>query len=285
MRTILRPCLLGMAYLLLAGTFGCIEGDKAGHDGASARDTGGKAKSGETKKEDDLPPGDPATGRQVASLDEEGPNPNVFLEVVGDRRRVLVNSQVCLREGMLEQLLTKKRMKEHEAILAADVDARNIHLALVAARAEPGSPVRFQPKFQPPTGTTIKITLEYPLHLAPDPKEKGKFVRITSDKETTRIRAQRWIRGSKTKKDLDTDWVFAGSILSPDPLDKTKPPFYRANEGDVICVSNFDTAMLDVPFNSSKDNDDLAFEACTSRIPEEKTPVVVILEPVLAKKK
>ena len=61
----------------------------------------------------------------------------------------------------------------------------------------------FQPKFQPPTGTTIKITLEYPLRLAPDPKQKGKFVRVTGAKETTRVRAQRWVRGSKTKKDLD----------------------------------------------------------------------------------
>ena len=43
--------------------------------------------------------------------------------------------------------------------------------------------------------------------------------------------------------------------------------------------------MLDLPINSSKDNDDLAFEAHTERIPDLETPVLVILEPVLAAKK
>src|SRR4029077_11883847 len=93
--------------------------------------------------------------------------------------------------------------------------------------------------------------------------------------------AQRWVRNVKTKKILEHDWVFAGSVLIPDPLDNTKKPFYAANDGDVICVSNFDTAMLDLPINSTKDNDELQFEAFTERIPEFGTKVRVILEPVL----
>jgi hypothetical protein len=193
---------------------------------------------------------------------------NVYLEIDGEQRRVLVDAYVCLRKGMLEQLLTRKRTKEHEAILAADVDARDIHLALVAAKATPGSPVKFRPKFEAPTGAAVKITLEY--------QDKGKTVRVP---------AQQWVRNVKSGKDLDTDWVFAGSILIPDPLDRKKQPYYGANDGDVICISNFDTALLDVPFNSPKDNDDLAFEAHTDRIPPLETPVTVILEPVVAKKK
>ena len=43
--------------------------------------------------------------------------------------------------------------------------------------------------------------------------------------------------------------------------------------------------MLDVPFSSPKDNDDLAFEAHTDRIPPVDTPVLIILEPVPAKRK
>jgi hypothetical protein len=193
---------------------------------------------------------------------------NVFLEIDGDKRRVLVNSTVCLRKGQLEQLLTKKSTKEHEAILSADVDARSIHLALTLAGAEPGSPVKFRPKFTPPSGEKIKISLEY--------QEKGKTVRVA---------AQSWIRNIKTRKDLDTDWVFAGSTLFQDPMNAKAPPHYLANDGDVICIANFDSAMLDVPFNSAKDNDDLAFEAHTERIPALETPVVVILEPAPAKKK
>jgi hypothetical protein len=193
---------------------------------------------------------------------------NVVVEIDGKQKRVLVNAYVCLRQGQLEQLLTRKRTKEHEAILAADVDARNIHAALNLAGAVEGSPVKFRPKFVAPTGAAIKVTLEY--------KDKGKTIRVP---------AQEWIRNSKSKKDLDTDWVFGGSVLIPDPFDKTKQPYYGANDGDIICISNFDTAMLDVPFNSPKDNDELAFEAHTERIPALETPVLVILEPVPAKKK
>lgn len=195
---------------------------------------------------------------------------NVTLEVMPDKsRRVLVKAEVCLREGILEQLLTKAGTKLHEAILAADIDARDIHLALTLAGAEAGKPVSFDPKFMPPTGTTVKIFLEF--------MDNGK---------PRRVPAQEWLRNRKTKKDLDTDWVFAGSRLEPNEIDPaTKKPRYAANIGDVICISNFDSALLDVPFNSPKDNDELSFEAHTARIPPEKTAVTVILEPVLAKKK
>jgi hypothetical protein len=193
---------------------------------------------------------------------------NIFLEVQGQQRRVRVNAEVCLREGMLEQLVTKKRQKEHEAILAADIDARELHLALALTGAEPGRTVQFRPKLVPPSGTAIKIFLEY--------KDKGKLIRVP---------AQQWIRNVKTKKDFHTDWVFAGSMLIEDPLDKTKKPFYAANDGDVITVVNFEGACVDVPFLSTKDNAELDFEAHTDRIPPLKTPVAVILEPVVQKKK
>jgi len=191
---------------------------------------------------------------------------NVYLEVEGDKRRVLVQAYVCLRKGFLEQLLTRKRTKEHEAILAADIDAADLHKALLLTGAEPGKPVQFVPKFMPPSGAPIKISLEY--------EDKGK---------KTRRPASEWVRNRKTQKDLEHDWVFAGSRLFPDPEDNTKKPFYGANDGDVICVSNFDTALLDLPVDSSKDNDDLSYEANTERIPELETPVLIILEPVLSK--
>lgn len=193
---------------------------------------------------------------------------NITLEVQGEKRRVRVESEVCLREGLLEQLLTKKGQKVHEAILAADIDARELHLALTLAGAEPGRPVQFRPKLMAPSGTTIKIFLEY--------KKDGKEVRIP---------AQQWIRNFKSKKDFHSDWVFAGSVLIPNPFDKTKKPFYGANDGDVISIVNFESACLDVPFLSTKDNADLDFEAHTERIPAMKTPVAVILEPVVEKKK
>jgi hypothetical protein len=211
-------------------------------------------------------PASPAAVSGSAKKVEVGKN--VFLEVQGDKRRVLINAYVCLREGMLEQLMCRKQTKEHEAILAADLDARTIHKALLVAGAEAGSPVRFTPKFQPPHGTTIKITLQY--------QDKGKPATVP---------AQQWVRDSRTRKNLAVDWVFAGSRLVEDPIDKNAPPFYAANDGDVICVSNFDAALLDLPINSPKDWSARAFEAHTERIPPLETPVLVILEPVPGAKK
>jgi hypothetical protein len=188
---------------------------------------------------------------------------NVVLEIDGDKRRVLLNARVCLREGQLEQLLCRKNTKEHEAILSADLDARDIHQALLLAKAEAGSPVKYAPKFRAPRGTTIKITLQY--------EDKGKLVSAS---------ARSWIMDQKTKKELASDWVFAGSQLVENSLEKDKK-FYLANEGDVICVSNFEGAMLDLPIKSDKDWSNAHYQAFTEHIPPVDTKVVVILEPVL----
>lgn len=193
--------------------------------------------------------------------------PNVFFEKTGEKRRVLIHASVCLREGFLEHLLSRTQaQKQHESILTAEFDARHIHFALLAAGAKPGRPVQFvddkgKEAFKPATGDKIKVTLEY--------EDKGKTIAVP---------AQRWIRDFKTKKDLAHDWVFAGSKLFPSP-DK-KEPFYGANDGRVICVSNFPTALLDLPIKSDEGDPNVAldYEGHTERIPPLKTKVTVVLE-------
>jgi hypothetical protein len=214
------------------------------------------------KKDESGPPKSEVKSKEIGK--------NVFLEIDGDKRRVLIKGVICRRTDQLEQFLCRKMTKEHEAIVAADVDARHIHAALLVAGAEPGSPIKFDDKgnVTPPRGAKIKVFVEY--------EDKGKKVKVP---------AQQWVKNIKTKKELDQDWVFAGSFLIPNRLDEKAPPFYAANDGDVICLANFDSALLDLPITSSKDNDDLSFEAWTERIPPLESPVTVILEPVVEKKK
>ena len=169
--------------------------------------------------------------------------------------------------GALEQLLTIRYKKEHEAILAAAIDGRDLHKALLLAGAEPGSPVQYQPKFKEPTGTKIKVFVEW--------EEKGKVRREP---------AQKWVQNFTTKKELDSDWVFAGSRFVKN-LDPDKSDYYMANDGDVVCVANFEGALLDLPFSSSKVDTERSFVAFTERIPEKDTKVKLILEPVIEKKK
>jgi hypothetical protein len=194
--------------------------------------------------------------------------PNIFLEVMPDKkRRVLVSAEVCLREGQLELFLCRKQTKEHEAILTADIDARKLHTALLATGATEGSAVQFFPRYRPATGTRIKVSVQY--------KKNDKLVTEP---------AQSWVKDMKTGKALDSDWVFAGSRLVENPLDPGKK-HYLANDGDVICISNFETALLDLPIKSPKENADRFFTAFTERIPPLETKVVVVLEPVLEAKK
>jgi len=192
----------------------------------------------------------------------------IFFEKKEDgTRRVHLLGEVCLREGPLEVFLCKNFTKEHESILRCDADAREIHAALLLTGAQAGSPAKFVPKFQPPTGTKIKVSVTY--------REKGKVKTAP---------ASEWVK-DKEGKDLAYDWVFAGSRLFKDPENPQAQPFYLANNGEVISLSNFPDSMMDLPVKSSKDAADLLFEANTKRIPPLRSPVLVTLEPVVEKKK
>jgi hypothetical protein len=68
--------------------------------------------------------------------------------------------------------------------------------------------------------------------------------------------------------------VFAGSSFWTDPADGTE--YYQADGGDLICVSNFPTAMLDLPVESSQSNEALLFEAFAGRVPPRGTAVELI---------
>jgi hypothetical protein len=187
--------------------------------------------------------------------------------------RVLLATEVCLREGPLEVFLCKKGTKEHEAILRVDLDAKLIHAALLATGARPGHPAQFvnpktnEPEYKPATGTTIKVSVHY--------RKDGKV--------HTRP-AREWVWNSQKKKPLETDWVFAGSHELKDPDRPDDPPFYGANSGEVISVSNFPYSMLDIPVEISKDDANLNYEAKTDLIPPLFSGVWVALEPVPDKK-
>jgi hypothetical protein len=203
------------------------------------------------------PPEKPIEGKKTLV------GPNVFLEVLpGDKRRVLVSAEVVLRRGeyRLEGLLCRKNTKEHEYVLAADVDARDIHTALLAAGAKPGHPVEFQPQYVAASGDVIKVSLRY--------EQNGKLITMP---------AQKWLRTAEGNKECDQDWVFAGSKFVQDPDNPTKP-IYLANQGDIICTANMDTAMMDLPIRSSGALESRLFTTNPEVIPEIGTKVVVVLE-------
>jgi hypothetical protein len=102
-----------------------------------------------------VPPGD-AGAATPRPLNKQG---TVLIDPA--RRRLILKTEVVLRAGLLEMLLCKSRTKEHESILAVKSDAFVIHGGLLALGAEPGTPVRYEPEFRPPTGQKIEIVLRW----------------------------------------------------------------------------------------------------------------------------
>jgi hypothetical protein len=202
---------------------------------------------------------------EVEGLTRLDPKSEVWIDPT--QKRVLMTGEIVRREGQMEMFACLKNTKEHESVVAANTKAYIVNAALIALGANPGGPVEFRPEFKPPRGPEVEVTVIY------------------TDKHGKRqqTRAQEWIRNIKSGKELDQPWVFAGSGFWQD--ESTGQRHFMAEDGDFICISNFTSAMLDLPVESSQASADLMFEAFTERIPPVKTPVVLVLKPKLDENK
>lgn len=202
-----------------------------------------------------------AAAEEPEGLKQLDPEQPIWIDPV--RKRVVLVGKVCLREGQLEMLVCPSGTKEHESVLSVPVEAYKVHAALLAVGAEPGNPARFVPTYQPARGTQVDVWLFW----------------TGEDGERKRCRAQDWVRYAGKQTTLEHSWVFGGSGFWTDEVSGKK--HYQAEAGDLICVSNFPTAMLDLPIESSDKAGLLSFEPYTERIPPLGTPVTIVLKPVL----
>ncbi len=178
------------------------------------------------------------------------------------RRRVVIAGRVVCRRGPLEMFACPRQTKEHESVVAVNTKAFVVHAALLALGVEPGRPVQFDPEYRPAQGPEIRVLVCWN-----DPQGRRRCVP-----------AQKWVRNVKTNKEMQHPWLFTGSQWWESPDGKQR--YYMAEQGDFICVSNFPTAMLDLPIRSSNAASALLFAAFTERIPPLGTDVALILEPV-----
>lgn len=183
----------------------------------------------------------------------------VWIDVRG--RRVIVGGEIAQNRGAIEVFACPSGTKEHEAIVATRSTAQLVHVALLAIGLEPGHPVEFNPDYVAATGPAVDVRVRW----------------RDADGTAHEARAGDWIRNAESGAALDVDFVFAGSVFWTDPLDGKE--YYQADGGDLICVSNFPTATLDLPIESSQANDALLFEAFEGRVPERGTTVDIIIAP------
>ena len=177
------------------------------------------------------------------------------------KRQVIVGGKICFRKGLLEMFACPRGTKEHESVVAVNSKAYIVHTGLLAVGAKPGTPVRYQPEYVPATGMKIRVDVQWK----------------TADGKIVTRPAQELVRHVKTRKPMKADWIFAGSGFWED--ESTGEKLYQAEGGELICLSNFSTAMLDLPVKSSQANSDLLFEALTDNIPPLGTDVRLILTP------
>jgi hypothetical protein len=219
------------------------------------------------------PAATPADDENQPAPDKKDPNfvrlsPDYDAWLDKKNKQIVLEGRVCLNEGPLEMFACPLKTKEHESILKIRTSAQAIHAALVAVGAKPGNTVKFDPKYVPASGTEIEIQLAW---------------KDQAGKQQT-ARAQDWIKDTNTGKAMTYPWVFAGSGFWLDEM--TGKRTYLADTGDFICVSNFSSAMLDLPVKSTDMADvGLQFEAFQEKIPPKGTWVTVTLSPKLEQKK
>ncbi|TWT86129.1 YdjY domain-containing protein [Neorhodopirellula pilleata] len=223
--------------------------------------------------------GPPAGGTQL------GVQPDLWVDMKA--KRIYIDGYVTMRRGPLEMLACPVGTKEHESVIAVFAKSSEVHAALLAIGAESGTTARWDPEFKPPTGQTVAVWVMHRNEKEAAPSDETE---VSAQDNRTRYRpfvpgdqfnvvdARRWVRNVETKEELAEPWVFAGSEFWTDPDEKVE--HYSANAGDMICVSNFSTAMMDVPFASSADAGNTLFEPFTERIPEQGTPVRLVLVPL-----
>ncbi len=176
-------------------------------------------------------------------------------------KQVVLLGEVC-EAGYPLEFFASNAMKAYESVVTVNVTPSIVHAGLLRIGAEPGHPVRFQPRFVPPTGTEIAIEVRWK-------DSQGKVQSAP---------AQYWIRNIKTKKELDVNWVFAGSYFRTN--EETGEEYYQANYGALICVLNLPNAMLDLPIESFGAIEARSFEAFKEHLPPPGTPTTLLLKPI-----
>ena len=157
-------------------------------------------------------------------------------------KQIVMLGEVCKAGYPLEFFATYSN-RSYEAVMSVNVTPSVVHAGLLLIGAEPGHPAKFEVKpasnnkgqettLIPATGTEVAIEVRWK-------DQQGKIQSAP---------AQHWIRNIKTKKELDSNWVFAGSMFLVD--EATGKKHYAADSGELICVLSLPTAMLDLPIRS-----------------------------------
>ncbi|MEL7500245.1 MAG: YdjY domain-containing protein [Planctomycetota bacterium] len=185
--------------------------------------------------------------------------PEKELWIDNQSKKVIVGGDVFMNVGPLEMFICPGTSKRHESIVGVNALASEVHAGLVATGTDPGKPASWQNGYRPAFGPSINIEMIW------------KDAKTGEMKKAT---AQDWIRNVNTAKRMEADFVFGGSTMYTDP--DTNKNFYLGDSGELVCLSNFSTATIDINVPSSEDNFDLLYEVFEGKVPPIGTHVYAV---------
>jgi len=161
---------------------------------------------------------------------------------------------------MLELLVCSPNTREHESIIASPARPLRIFEALGLIGLTPGHPVRLHEtskEWMAPTGDAVRIEVRWDVHGARRQVDVGTWLRDVQSGEPVPAGA----------------WVFAGSYRADEGA------FAADQDGTLICVVDFPTALIALPELRSADNALLTLQANTDAVPPIGTPVTLLFSP------
>jgi hypothetical protein len=184
-------------------------------------------------------------------------------------RQVSFDAEVCLREGAMEFIIVAWQSKTHESLLHTKALASHIHAGLLMLGLTPGKPARWGgqdalSRFLPPAGAGLKMRFDW----------KDANGKSHSDD------AGDWLTGANDQEiERPEQWIFVGSDVLPDGR------YWAELDGELVSLTNFASAVIDVPFRSSSVNDERGFFAKSDAVPPTGAKVTVVLTPVAGAEK
>ena len=178
-------------------------------------------------------------------------------------RQLAFDTEVCLAEGALEFLLVQWQSKTHESILHTKAKASHIHAGLLMLGLTAGKPARWSglqmgARFLPPAGAGLKLEMVWK----------------DADGKSQSCEAGKWLTGQDDQEiERPEHWIFIGSDILPGGR------YWAELDGEIISLTNFPSAVIDVPFRSSSVNDQRGIYANTKEIPPLGTKVEVVITP------
>jgi hypothetical protein len=184
-----------------------------------------------------------------------------------EKRQVVLKAQICLQEDheYLEFLLSGWGDKTHESLLHTKVKGRQIHFAMLLLGLRPGKAAEWiyidenRSANIPPRGGACTMRIRY----------------IDKQGKTHEVDARDWMLSAPGQETAPPEkFIFVGSRVLADGS------YWADQDGELVSVANFRSAVFDVPFESTSSDQHLLFKANRTKMKPRGTDVELVIKPV-----